>query len=94
MLIIILIYIQSTEIILIEIDIDQDSITLIGKSNCKRKAKSELLTNQDTIKTYNRNKAPKADLIYKYLTDPANLNLTLVSALALALSTKSSILLL
>jgi hypothetical protein len=76
-----------------EMDTDQDSITSIGKSNRKRKAESELSTNRDTIKTRNRNEAPKADLIREHLTDPANLNPTSVSASALASSTKSSILL-
>ncbi len=65
MLIIILICKQGTEIILIDLDTDQDSITSIGKSNCKYKAKSKLLTNRNTIKAYKRNEVLKADLIYK-----------------------------
>jgi hypothetical protein len=63
MLIIILICKQGTEIIPIDLDTDQDSITSIGKSNHKRKAESELLTNRNTVKARKRNEALKADLI-------------------------------
>ncbi len=63
MLIIILICKQGTEIILIDLDTDQDSITSIGKSNCKRKAESKLLTNRNTVKACKRNEVLKADLI-------------------------------
>ncbi len=65
MLIIILICKQGTEITLIDLDTDQDSITSIGKSNHKHKAKSKLLTNQNTVKACKRNKVLKADLICK-----------------------------
>ncbi len=63
MLIIILICKQGTEITLIDLDIDQDSITSIGKSNYKRKAESKLSTNQNTVKACKRNEVLKADLI-------------------------------
>ena len=63
MLIIILIHKQGTKITPMDPDTDQDSIASMGKSTCKCKAKSELLTNWNTVKACKQNEALKADLI-------------------------------